>query len=279
MQTATRRVLWALLLFHAIGGMASAQDVITISGAVTTRADGLSVSGTAASAGATATTNASGGDALQVRCALKPAPPPRLHVDVVFEGQLMPRNIEAVALMETAVIWAAYGVDIRAVSASDGGRDSAVRLTVMFDDHPNPHMAAEALGSIQFLDGVPEPAIVIHTNAIAELISNVRVYGKTDREWPMALRDLLVGRVIGRALAHEIGHFLLRSRHHPEIGLMRASHPMPDLVSPDRRHFVLSADEVTRLASVTLTSLQVTPGLHRPRRSHDIRISKPQLAP
>ena len=31
---------------------------------------------------------------------------------------------------------------------------------------------------------------------------------------PQALRDRVLGRVTGRALAHEIGHFLLRSSGH-----------------------------------------------------------------
>jgi len=64
------------------------------------------------------------------------------------------------------------------------------------------------------------------------------------------LHDLLPGRVLGRALAHEIGHFLLQSRDHAATGLMRARQWTPDLVPPDRRRFGLSAVEVSRLTSI-----------------------------
>jgi len=44
-RTIFQRLCWALLVLFAVGGAASAQDVVTISGVVTTRADGLSVPG------------------------------------------------------------------------------------------------------------------------------------------------------------------------------------------------------------------------------------------
>jgi iron complex outermembrane recepter protein len=65
----TRCLLFSFALFVAIGRAAVAQDVISISGAVTTRADGLSVPGALVSvvgADATATSDASGRYTLQV---------------------------------------------------------------------------------------------------------------------------------------------------------------------------------------------------------------------
>ena len=69
MQTAIRRLVWTVLLLTAVAHAASAQDVITISGVITTRADGLPVPGavvSVAGADATATTDASGRYTLQV---------------------------------------------------------------------------------------------------------------------------------------------------------------------------------------------------------------------
>ena len=61
---------------------------------------------------------------------LVPSPPP-LQIDVVFQGLPMRSKIEASAMAEVASIWAAYGVDIRASSENDEGRDGAVRLAVV----------------------------------------------------------------------------------------------------------------------------------------------------
>jgi hypothetical protein len=69
------RVLWTLLLMLAVGRVATAQDVITISGTVTTWADGLPVPGVlvpvvGADAAATATADATG---IRCRCRVPPS--------------------------------------------------------------------------------------------------------------------------------------------------------------------------------------------------------------
>jgi iron complex outermembrane receptor protein len=69
MQIAIRRSFWAVLLVLAIGRVAAAQDVVTISGTVTTRADGLSVPGATVSivgSDITTTADANGRYALKV---------------------------------------------------------------------------------------------------------------------------------------------------------------------------------------------------------------------
>jgi hypothetical protein len=182
--------------------------------------------------------------------------PPRLQIDLVFQGLPMRSEVEASAMAEVAGIWAAYGVDVRASSENDGGRDGAVRLVVAFADDRAKHLAAGALGSIQFVDGVPRPAIVMYPEAIDALVSSATVAGLNERQLTIKLRDLIVGRVFGRALAHEIGHYLLRSRGHSDTGLMRPLQFTNELVGEDRRLFALSADQATQLRSVLA---QITP--------------------
>jgi hypothetical protein len=205
-----------LFLFHAICGVASAQDVIAVPRAATAS---------------------------------------RHRIDIVFDGPPMTKKVEAAAMEEVTHIWAAYGVDVHKSGPGDVVPDGAVRLGVMFAD-PDQSTAIGALGSIVFLDEGPVPAIVMYPRAIAALVSTVTLLGNNDQVWPTALYDLITGRVLGRALAHEIGHFLLRSRGHSAKGLMRAKHQVPDLIAVDRSRFVLSADEVTRLVSVASASFQ-----------------------
>ena len=174
---------------------------------------------------------------------------PRLSVDIVFDGQPMPRQLEAAAMAEVTAIWAPYGVDVRASHTGESGRDGAVRLAVVLVDRPAGSTVVETLGSIRFVDAVPERTIAIYPHAIASLVSHASFSGVGRDEWPTSLGDAILGRVTGRALAHELGHFLLRSRHHSPKGLMRSALFLRDLMDLDCRACFLSAEDASVISS------------------------------
>jgi len=172
-----------------------------------------------------------------------------VRIDVAFDGPPS-RTLEVPALREATLIWAAYGVDVVSASGARGcGSIDDARLTVTFAKGPDRVIPAASLGSIRFQNGVPEPAIVLYPPVIAALVS-ATPSGNFLMDAPGAVRDLVLGRALGRALAHEIGHFLLRSQQHSAAGLMRASQSTAELVDPNRRRFELTAADVSRLASV-----------------------------
>jgi hypothetical protein len=191
---------------------------------------------------------------------LAASPWPRRRVDIVFEGARMRPRREAAAMQEVTGIWAAYGVEVRRANPNDEEWDGARRLTVVLADHPDladhqkRHVTGSVLASISFLDDLPQPTIVVYPITIAAIVSDSTLLGLHASEWPPDLRELVLGRVLGRALAHEIGHFLLRSRSHAAIGLMRANPPVADLVARGRQSFFLSADDEKRLAGATTTA-------------------------
>jgi hypothetical protein len=63
-----------------------------------------------------------------------------------------------------------------------------------------------------------------------------------------------ISRALGRALAHEIGHYLLASKDHAPKGLMKARHFTGDLFGPNIGAFDLTATQrdavVAHLADV-----------------------------
>jgi hypothetical protein len=184
------------------------------------------------------------------------AVPPRLRVEIVFGGPPVSPMIEASAMKEVARIWTEYGVAVSATGAGYGG-EGAVGLSVTFTASPDRRPESGTLGSIRFTDGVPEPAITMYPDAVAAIVASMR-FTSDDLYSQPAFRDQMLGRVLGRALAHEIGHFLLRSRNHSPAGLMRALQPASDLVAPDHRRFRLSADEAARLVSAEPVSLHAS---------------------
>ena len=64
-------------------------------------------------------------------------------------------------------------------------------------------------------------------------------------------RDLaLRGKILGAALAHEIGHLLLNENHHSESGILRARWSDQDLKLIVRGRMWFNADEVERMISL-----------------------------
>jgi hypothetical protein len=60
---------------------------------------------------------------------------------------------------------------------------------------------------------------------------------------------MLLGRAMGRALAHEIGHYLLASKLHTARGLMQASHTASEFFGADRRSFAIDAAQRQAVAA------------------------------
>jgi hypothetical protein len=173
------------------------------------------------------------------------APQPQLRIDIVFEGRPMSHARAASAATEVRVIWARYGVDVRVASTVTETRADALSLRVTLADHANPRLSREALGSINFQDGSPIPFIVLYPARVEEEVS-MAISGHAN-EYPEARLEHIVGRVLGRALAPEIGHFLLRKREHSGRGLMQARQLVPDLMLEDRRCCSLTSADVVAL--------------------------------
>jgi hypothetical protein len=94
------------------------------------------------------------------------------------------------------------------------------------------------LGWITFDDVArPEQEIYVsHANALAMLIDARGVVGVVD-QMPVSQHEVLLGRAMGRALAHELGHYLLASKVHTPKGLMKAALTAVELFLPDARVF------------------------------------------
>ena len=170
----------------------------------------------------------------------------RIHV--VFEPSAgLPSAISADGTHEAAAIWAPYAVEL-----SDGPGDGAspsIDLQVRIDTERDAGDGDNTLGEIYFgADGLPASVVTLYLRPIDRLARETSIGGSVARFWPPGLHDLLMARIVGRALAHEVGHFVLRSPTHAATGLMRARQQPSTWVQPGRRALVLSGAEQNRLA-------------------------------
>ena len=157
-------------------------------------------------------------------------------------------------LQEADAIWRAHGVGVVAVGAGAGRsrrRPPTVRLDVRLARparRPTAPLRRERLGAILFdHDNLPATTLTIDVAAVEAIVARTRWGGQPFDLWPPAWRDTLVGRALGRVLAHEIGHYLLASRVHTAEGLMRASFDGDELLRPARDGFAIAARDLPRL--------------------------------
>jgi hypothetical protein len=189
-----------------------------------------------------------------------PAPaalPPPSHLCIVLDlDARLPAAIQRIAVEEAARVWAPYRVDVRqrtvpAVESRESeGAVLNVRLAAVAQ---RSRASAGAFGSIQFVSGRPEPLVFLHYDAIGRAMAESVAFGLRNEQWPPALRDRVLGRIVGRVLAHEIGHFVLGSPRHASRGLMRPIQYIAELIAGTGELFGLTEEDLNLLrAALTL---------------------------
>jgi hypothetical protein len=187
----------------------------------------------------------------QTRC-------PRRRIVLEIDVRL-PLAVQRLAVDEAAQIWAPYGVEVSGQEASSGGlpgNESTVLRVQIAAPIRDPMPLSSPFGSLRFVAGIPESTVLLHYDALTRSAAGVAFGGVRDWQRPPALRDRVLGRITGRIIAHEIGHFVLRSPRHASHGLMRPSHYITELMSWDRGLFALTQEDVSLLRAAISRSDQ-----------------------
>jgi hypothetical protein len=184
---------------------------------------------------------------------------PHFRIALAIDARL-PAAVACAALDEAAGLWAPYGIaivpfDPSPISNGPTGQRVDAALTVVVVADPGPDAArawSSPFGSIRFgPDGEPEPTILLHYDAVIKRgLSTVSLGGAREPQWPRAVRDRTLGRMVGRVVAHEVGHWLLRSRDHSTAGLMRAYHTTDELAESGRGGFTLTRAQIASLRAL-----------------------------
>ena len=220
---ADRCVLFAILVFLGAGGRAAAHGAA--SGAAAVRGDGCP------------------------RDAGVWHGPPRVHLVLNVEAPAIPPRVVAEAVAEAASIWSRYGVAVvpqESTPLSSRAAGTIALAVVVASQHADRLVAP--LGAIGFSpEGEPGNVITIYYEDLIRFSRHLGAITSPEPEWPSGKIEQVAGRVLGRVLAHELGHFLLRSPSHATSGLMRSVQSAPDLCLGTTSHFLLSDAEVERL--------------------------------
>lgn len=145
-------------------------------------------------------------------------------------------------LMEVQTIWKVLGADIRSLEHSD---DSCARIVVIKADRealPEDVAHQNALGWVPFAAGHARQLLFLRASRARMMVAAVLTGVNPD-----ALTKLMLARLLGRTVAHELGHVLLDSSSHADSGLMRAHYRADDVLRLRPSAYTLDAAERARL--------------------------------
>ena len=123
---------------------------------------------------------------------------------------------------ETSAIWTALGVtivwDACPPDCAVGGGLLLVVADGLVDAAPTGYAR---LGQVTFVEGRPGGRLYVSAAAALDAIEQAAEKGGPFATLPTAARHDAAVRLMGRAAAHELGHYLLGSAEHASRGLMR----------------------------------------------------------
>jgi hypothetical protein len=102
--------------------------------------------------------------------------------------------------------------------------------------------AGGGLGWIQFDGDQPSHTVYVSRTEVVRLGEHARWIGRDLADW-RAAREILFLRAMAFAIAHEVGHYLLRSKAHPATGLMRARFTVDELMRASSGKYRLGVAE------------------------------------
>jgi hypothetical protein len=161
---------------------------------------------------------------------------------------LRPRTV-ARMVDEVQVIWSYLDVRIVPIGSTreDTAAAGAAPLTVFLEEQYTPpgRSQGSVLASLHPPASDCDGALArVWVRNVRALVAAVHVDDTPFGNLPERLADLILGRALGRALAHEVGHYLLGTTHHAPRGLMRAQLVLTDLLeAPDPARYGLAPHE------------------------------------
>jgi hypothetical protein len=181
-----------------------------------------------------------GGPAAATRgCRADVTAPRMVGIRVYSRSRLSEASL--LALLDTANrVWRPYGV--RIVPATD--RDAVV-VVVSDGTTQNMLIGPAVLGSTLFVEGHAMPNIALSLGAAEGLAATMDLTPSFDSR-PAADRDAILLRMLGVALAHEMGHYLMDTARHSREGLLQSAISPHDLQAVELSHLGLT-DEQRRL--------------------------------
>lgn len=169
---------------------------------------------------------------------------PALAVCLVLAPALAIDHTEAAIFAEMNAIWKPYGVAVWRATDDRKSCDHLILVTPDAEARPEDGWSATALAWVPFVEGRARRVVFLRLRHAHTMIDSLRA-----GILPKGLRERLVARLVGRTLAHELGHVLLNSRDHTMAGLMRVRYRAIEVLRDPPSVYTLDDSQRERLYS------------------------------
>jgi hypothetical protein len=163
----------------------------------------------------------------------------------ISEGLAIQGSLRAAILSEVNRIWRPLGV---AVGIRDESESACDRPILVKSDHeatPEDAGSETAIAWVPFAGGRARQVVFVRVDRARMLIDAFSRSSPGIR--PPGLTDQFLAKLLGRSLAHEVGHILLNSLGHERSGLMRARYGAHDMLRDLPSDYRLNARQRDRL--------------------------------
>jgi hypothetical protein len=173
------------------------------------------------------------------------APGRELALQLTSTQALPPRSVSAL-MTEATSIWKESRVALHWLSTGAETRPDVLRVLVKAGLVPSGELSPWTVGELVRMEDSRALAIASITGA-RRIVEQSRF--KVDD--PPAVSERRLGVVLGRAIAHEIGHYLLQTNTHAAQGLMRARIDAREFADLRNGSFRLDAASQSHLERLT----------------------------
>jgi hypothetical protein len=171
-------------------------------------------------------------------CAIESARPTVVRVKLYNQSRLSEANLEQM-LATTNRIWTAYGISIEADASPNG---VAVIVAGRSLSTPDAYQRP-VLGTTLFTNGHATPYIHLWLGTVEALAVDADSEGRPFKTRSPKEQDAILLQMMGVALAHELGHYLLDTKQHSSAGLLQATVSLRNLRHPELAHLGLTSEQ------------------------------------
>ena len=169
----------------------------------------------------------------------------------VSDGLAMDASLKAAVLSEVNRVWRPLGVAVTERFESDSTCDRPILVKSDREARPEDGGGEISIAWVTFVAGRARQLVFVRMGR-ARMLIDAFSPARCGIQ-PPGLTDQLLAKLLGRSLAHELGHVLLNSLAHERSGLMRARYGAHDVLRDIPSDYTLNPAQRERLFAPSLT--------------------------